>query len=253
MKQRYEYLDVIRGITLLSMIFYHGVWDLVYIADYSWEWFDSGFAYIWQQSICWTFILLSGFCWSMGRSRLRRGLIIFGAGLLVSAATIFFLPQQMVLFGVLTMLGSSMLIMIPLNKLLSAMPATGGLVFSIVLFVLTRNVNRGSLGFEGLSILALPESWYDKGYLMTFVGFMDKDFCSTDYFSIIPWFFLFTSGYFLFRLINNKGLLEKSFRTGFAKIPAFLTPLSFMGRHSLFIYLIHQPTIYVLITLFQSD
>ena len=59
-KSRVEWLDSIRGITLISMILYHAVWDIVYIAKVDWDWFKSDGAYIWQQSICWTFILLSG-------------------------------------------------------------------------------------------------------------------------------------------------------------------------------------------------
>ncbi len=251
MKQRYECLDVIRGITLLSMILYHGVWDMVYIADYPWEWFYSSLAYVWQQSICWTFILLSGFCWSMGEKRLRRGLQVFGAGLLVSVITILLIPQQRVVFGVLTMLGTGMLLMIPLDRTLCKIPPAVGLALNALLFCVSRNVNRGSLGFEGFSVLILPKGWYDKGYLMTFLGFMDKDFYSTDYFSIIPWFFLFTTGYFLYRFVNKYKLLEKTMQAGFAKIPIIFTPFQFMGRHSLLIYLLHQPIIYLVVNVLK--
>ena len=59
--QRYGIFDGIRGITLLSMIIYHGAWDLVYIYGVKWDWYRGAGAYLWQQSICWTFILLSGF------------------------------------------------------------------------------------------------------------------------------------------------------------------------------------------------
>lgn len=250
MKHRYEYLDVIRGITLLSMMLYHGVWDMVYIADYPWEWFHSCLAYVWQQSICWTFILLSGFCWSMGRRRLRRGLLVFGAGFLVSVVTIILIPQQRVIFGVLTLLGVSMLLMIPLDKLFCRIPAAVGLVSAAMLFVVTKNINRGSLGFERIIFCSLPESWYDKGYLMTFLGFMDKNFYSTDYFSLVPWFFLFAVGYFLYWLADKNKLLEKSMQSGLAKMPVFFAPFQFMGRHSLIIYLLHQPVIYLVVSTF---
>ncbi len=116
MKQRYDSLDILRGITLLSMIAYHAVWDVVYIAGYNLQWFQSNLAYIWQQSICWTFICLSGFCWSMGNRKLKRGVKVFLAGLLVSIITMIVIPQQRVIFGVLTLLGSSMLLMVLLDK-----------------------------------------------------------------------------------------------------------------------------------------
>ena len=88
-RQRYGALDWIRGITLISMILYHGAWDLVYMFGVNWDWYRSKGAYAWQQSICWTFILLSGFCWALGQNRrrkLRRGLLVFSGGALITAA-----------------------------------------------------------------------------------------------------------------------------------------------------------------------
>ena len=55
------------------MIVYHACWDLVYLYRLDWDWYRSFWAYAWQQSICCTFILLSGYCWQMGRHPLRRG------------------------------------------------------------------------------------------------------------------------------------------------------------------------------------
>ena len=50
-KQRYEVLDTIRGLALLSMICYHAAWDLVYLFGADWPWYHSAAAHIWQQSI----------------------------------------------------------------------------------------------------------------------------------------------------------------------------------------------------------
>ena len=103
-------LDSLRGLTLFSMIAYHLCWDLVYLRGLPWAWYNGFWAYIWQQSICWVFILLSGFCLPLGHRPLRRGLIVSGAGALVTAVTLLFLPEDVVWFGVLTLLGSSMLL-----------------------------------------------------------------------------------------------------------------------------------------------
>ena len=69
-RERYHLLDALRGLTLISMIAYHGMYDLVeiYGADVSWFWDTPG--RVWQQSVCWTFILLSGFCWNLGKQPL---------------------------------------------------------------------------------------------------------------------------------------------------------------------------------------
>ena len=98
-RKRYHLLDGIRGIVLVSMIAYHFSWNLVYLYGVKWAWYRSTGAYVWQQSICWTFILLSGFCWSMGKQPLKRGLLVFGGGLLVTAVTLAVMPYNRVVFG----------------------------------------------------------------------------------------------------------------------------------------------------------
>ena len=55
-------LDTIRGITLLSMMLYHTCWDLVFLFGKKIPGYSGFGGYVWQQSICWTFILLAGFC-----------------------------------------------------------------------------------------------------------------------------------------------------------------------------------------------
>ena len=66
-RSRYSVLDLVKGITLLSMIAYHGTYDLVYLYHIKIPWFHGEPGYLWQQSFCWTCILLSGMCFSLGR------------------------------------------------------------------------------------------------------------------------------------------------------------------------------------------
>lgn len=246
-KIRYGLLDSLRGLVLISMILFHACWDLVYIFEKDFSWYRGTGAYIWQQSICWTFILLSGFCWSLGRKPGKRGLIVFLAGAVVSLVTVLFMPGDRVVFGVLTLIGSCMLIMIPLHKGLKHVPAGVGLIVCIVLFILTRNVNDGYLGFENLNLIKLPEILYE-GQIMTFLGFTDPGFYSTDYFSLFPWFFLFLAGYFLYYIIcaaNDGKIMDKYCRQG-------VEPFSFLGKHSLLIYMLHQPVIYGIFVLLNK-
>lgn len=233
---RYEILDEVRGITLLNMILYHTVWDLVYILGFQWFWFYSDAAYVWQQSICWMFILLSGFCWPLGKKTWRRGLIVFGAGVLITVMTGIFSREQMVIFGVLTFLGSAMLLLLPLKKLLFAIKPIVGLVGSMILFILLRNVNSGYLGFEQWRLVRLPEILY-QNYLTTFLGFPMKGFVSADYFAVFPWIFLYTAGFFLYRVLQERGELQVLHRS-------FLPAAGIIGKRSLFLYLLHQPLIY---------
>ena len=59
---RYALLDELRGLDLVSMMLYHGCWDLVNLFGIQADWYYSLPGHLWQQSICWVFILLSGFC-----------------------------------------------------------------------------------------------------------------------------------------------------------------------------------------------
>ena len=117
---RLHLLDTIRGITLISMILYHLSWDLVYIVQIQnpnfISFYESRRGFVWQQSICWTFILLSGFCFRLGSRPLRRGLQVSALGLLVTAVTVLFMPEDRVVFGVLTCIGACMLLTAGMEK-----------------------------------------------------------------------------------------------------------------------------------------
>ena len=229
-------LDTIRGITLLSMMLYHTCWDLVFLFGKKIPEYSGLGGYVWQQSICWTFILLSGFCWSLGHHRLKRGLIVSGSGILITFVTLLVMPESRVIFGVLTLIGSCMLLLIPMEKLLLKLRAEIGLVGSFLLFLLFRNVNTGYLGFENWNILKLPDGFYENLFT-TYLGFPQKGFFSADYFSLLPWFFLFFTGFYLYQLVQKNHMMEKLFSW---RVPGF----DVIGRHSLLIYLLHQPAVF---------
>jgi len=232
---RYNLLDTIRGITIISMILYHTLWDFVYIGNFNFNWYNSDLSYIWQQSICWSFIFISGFCWQLDKKRLKRGIFIFFLGFLITAITKIFIPDHQIIFGILTLLGSCIIFTIPLNKILKNVSERCGLFISIALFFLFRNINNGYLGFEKFNIIKLPMCLYN-GYFMTYIGFTDKKFFSEDYFSVLPWLFLFVAGYFTYKILykNEKLYLLKNGIRG----------LEHLGKYSLIIYILHQPIIY---------
>ena len=262
---RLALLDTLRGLTLISMILFHACWDAVYMLGADWPWYGSRAGYIWQQSICWTFILLSGFCIPFSRKLLRRGLEVFGAGALVMLVTNIVLPEDKVIFGVLTLIGSCMLLMVPIRKFTDSgqnreaagktdySPVVGLIIFA-ALFVLFKDVNSGVIGTGMLHRIlpvipkwtaVLPEAWYSN-LLTAYVGFPPADFFSTDYFSLLPWCFLYLCGYELHRIFRSRGLLTA---------PIFkkeIKPLSFMGRNSLLIYLLHQPVLYLFVILYSA-
>lgn len=233
---RYALLDALRGASLLSMAGFHLAWDLIHLCGWTWLLAHASALYLWQQSICWSFIFLSGFSWPLGRRPLRRGAEVFFCGAAVTASTLCFMPGAPILFGILTFLGSAMLLLAPLSPLLRRTPPAAGLAGSLLLFVLVRGVNEGFLGFPPFfTIAGLPGSWY-ANLLTAYLGFPPADFVSLDYFSLVPWIFLYGAGFFAHRLAAARGRLALLARPA----PAWLACI---GRRSLLFYLLHQPVL----------
>ena len=231
---RYALLDELRGLDLISMMLYHGMWDLLYLFGVRADWYTGLPGHLWQQCICWIFILLSGFCLPFGHHSLRRGAVVFGAGALVTAVTLLFLPEDVVWFGVLTLLGSAMLITALLEKPLRNVPPAAGLAVSFVLFVLTYHTSAGYWGI-GKERLVLPAGLF-RNYLTAYFGFFPIGFYSTDYFPLLPWLFLFWCGFYLHHLVGQTRMEPLRW--------SVCAPLGWLGRRSLLLYLLHQPVLY---------
>ena len=247
---RYALLDELRGLDLVSMMLYHACWDLVFLFDVNMRWYAGTPGRLWQQTICWVFILLSGFCAPFGRYMLRRGTVVFGAGAVVTLATLVFMPGNRVIFGVLTFLGTAMLLTGVLEPLLKKVMPAVGLAVSAVLFAVCYPVGSGWVGLGGWKLM-LPQSLY-ANYFTAFFGFYPDWFYSTDYFGLLPWLFLFWAGYYLHKAVGRRRMepLRRPVcpALGRRRMEPLRRPvcpaLGWMGRHSLLLYLLHQPVIY---------
>ena len=231
---RYALLDELRGLDLISMMLYHACWDLMFLFGIWMDWYAGMPGRLWQQTICWVFILLSGFCAPFGRHMLRRGVTVFAAGALVTAVTLVFMPGDRVIFGVLTFLGTAMLLTGVLEPLLKKVMPAVGLAVSAVLFAVCYPVGLGWVGLGGWKLM-LPQSLY-ANYFTVFFGFYPDWFYSADYFGLLPWLFLFWAGYYLHKSVGRRRMEP-------LRRPV-CPPLGWMGRHSLLLYLLHQPVIY---------
>jgi len=260
MSERLAKIDEIRGITLISMILYHFMWDLKNIAGLNnMEWYTGLFGKIWQKSICITFIFIAGFCFCFSRKHFKRGMITFLAGALVTSVTLMLMPDNRVVFGVLTLIGSATFIMILVDKIHMKIeqkldPWTLNLTMligNILFFIMCFKINKGLINLF-ITNIEVPKYMY-SGYFMTYIGFPDPTFFSTDYFSILPWMFLYAAGYYFYRFLTCR---TKDGRSNGESVLACLKdakckPLGLVGSHTLIIYLLHQPVLY-LITILVS-
>lgn len=243
--KRYELIDTLRGLEILSMIAFHACWILSHFGFFILPetLVGTGFT-VWERSICIGFISIAGFSFSLGRDHVRSGLIVFGWGFVITLVTCLFLPDIRIIFGILTFLGTCIFIMIPLDgavrKITKGSRAACVVIFalSMVLFLLTYRINVGYIGLAPFST-KLPE-WLYRNLVTTFIGFMMPGFFSTDYFSLIPWFFMYLCGYMLHKIVADTKVSEYFMKL---KIPG----INKLGRHSLPIYIIHPIVLYILI------
>ena len=240
---RVNWLDALRGIAIVLMIIYHTCWDLVFLFDHKIGWFENHPDLLLNRIICFSFILISGYSIGLSKQSIRRGLIVFLCGAAITVITLVFTPANPIWFGILTFIGSSMIIMSFLDKGLKKAPAIAGIILSLFLFILFYHVNKGVLSVMDFPVATLSKGLY-KNYFTAFFGFPFKGFVSEDYFSILPWIFLYMTGYFAYQLTAD-----------FAKKTAGPIRkwglLSLMGRYSLPIYLVHQIIIYVILSVLR--
>ncbi len=243
----YYLIDAIRGFALLNMLLFHFFYDVFIIFGQDTGWYRNPAVKVWQQFICFSFLLVSGISWHFSRNNLKRGILLNLYGLLITAVTLLIMPSQAVWFGILNCIGCATLLMIPLHRLFSLLTrrfarqksvlSAGGLFFSLLLFCLTRPVADGYLNLAGYHF-NLPK-WLYHFRPMTILGFPYTGFASSDYFPILPWFFLFLAGYFVWEVISSITPLLKIFCI---KIPL----LSHIGKRTIWIYLLHQPLLYAI-------
>lgn len=158
------------------MFVYHALWDLVFLYGLKAEWYTGWLGRLWQQSGCWIFILLSGFCLPFGRRPVQRGAFVFCAGAAVTAVTLLAMPQQPVWFGVLTLLGTAMMLTGVLQPFMRRVPQVLGFGVCMGLFALFYSAGDGWLGIGSWRIF-LPSQLY-ANYLTAYFGFAPKGFYS---------------------------------------------------------------------------
>lgn len=232
MGKRLAAFDVIRGFSVVSMVLFHLCYDVKFIAHKPLPWFAPPFQDVWRASISWTFLFVAGCMCSFSRNNLRRSLRYGVVALLIFVVTTIAGIDVPISFGIIFCMAACTFVAWILERLhhIPKSPVyTGILLFC---FLLTLHVSRHHIGI-GNAGLELPSNWYRTPWL-SWLGLPGPGFTSGDYYPVIPYVFIYLAG-------SSMGWWWQD--VGF---PSWLrsiscTPLEFIGKHALPVYLAHQP------------
>lgn len=243
-RSRIYFLDELRGFLIIFVVLYHTMYDLV-MFGVNGAWFSSPAMNNLRNLFVAMLIIISGVSSHLSHSNLRRGIKTLAVAMLLTAVTYIFMPSQLIIFGILHFFGVSMILYALLAKPLGKIPPMWGFVVAIILFCVTFDVYYGVIGIAGLGLtLPLPSFLYNNP--ITFpLGFSCTGLTSADYYPLLPWFFVFLAGSFCGESIKA-GRFPSFFYRSHCK------PLASIGRHTLLIYILHQPIIYGLLLVWFS-
>lgn len=236
---RFDSLDAMRGVAIIAMVFYHGMYDLCDIFGFNLPIFN--FLQVLEPPFAGLFILLAGVSSRFSHSNIKRGFRVLALAMIVTVVTLF-VPGEGIYFGILHFMGCAILLFELIRPAVDRIPAKIALLLWALLFILTyRMPETHIIGIPGLFGFTLPAVLQNTPNLYP-LGFPDAYFFSADYFPMIPWFFLFLIGTVIGIPIKERRFPEKFYNV---RIPFFAAA----GRNTLIIYALHQPVIYGLLYL----
>ena len=239
---RYWDVDVARGVAMAMVVLYHLVYDLDNFGGYPIE-STAGFWALFANASASAFLFLAGLSlalsfardrrsglrgWDLFGKYARRGARIFLWGMLITVVFLG-LGYGYVIFGILHLIGLSVILAYPLLGLRYANLALGLAVVVAGAYVgADRPVTEGAVG-----VLLAPLGVVPEGLFMP------------DYRPLLPWFGVVLLGLFF----GNAAYLPwrenptAPNRTPNGAPPPYAAPLAFFGRHTLTVYLLHQPVL----------
>jgi len=227
--RRYLEIDFWRGLAICMMIVFHFCFDLRFMGFARIPIFTNPFWLLYRESGVFIFLAISGFCLVLEHGqgiRWKRFWIRFAklaiAGGLISLATYYYDAPKTIWLGILqfyalaSLLGLYFLRWERLNLLLGVLIIGLGFI---------GNVN------EAKNFIGAPWTW---------LGFGTMSLSTLEIFPLVPFF-----GYFLVGIYLGKRLIPNHaggpFFLEIPPQPPLTRFVAFCGRHSLLVYLLHQP------------
>ncbi|HOJ12074.1 MAG TPA: heparan-alpha-glucosaminide N-acetyltransferase [Clostridiales bacterium] len=223
-KSRIWELDLLRGIALLLMIYFHIIFDMKDIFGYN-VYYSKGFNYLTGRAAGILFILISGISCTLSKNNMKRALKILAIAMIITVLTHLYNVDMGIKFGILHFLGLSILTYPLLNNLNEYLLMMSG----TVILILGGYVSRLNPGFDYLFI----------------VGITSEKFTSSDYYPLIPWLGIFIYGIILGKVLykDKRSIFNFQLRNNI---------ISWLGRNTLPVYIIHQPVILAIIGLIKK-
>ena len=225
---RFAAIDAGRGAALAAMAAYHATWDLGFLQLTPENYALTPAGRVAAHGIAGTFLTLVGVGLVLMTRHavslapfLRRIARIGGAALLITLATRFAFPESYIFFGVLHCIAVSSVLALPF---LFAPPLVTALVAAAVI----------------AAPHLIPQAPFEASGLL-FLGLGGRTPDTNDYVPLFPWFGVVLGGVVLARLAvpaltgSRIGAWEPRWGVGRLAVLA--------GRHSLAIYLVHQPVL----------
>jgi uncharacterized membrane protein len=239
LKNRYWEIDTIRGIAIIMMIIFHFLYDLNYFHYFSFNLYNSYFL-IYVYFTATLFLLLVGVSLTISYSKvqatfsknkirlkfIRRGLFIFCFGLIITFATWIYLSRGFIIFGILHCIGISIILAYPFIRYKMQSFLVGVLFIAIGIIIKNQT--------------------FDFPWLL-WLGFTPINFFTIDYYPLLPWFGVVLIGISLGNLFYPNGL--RKFKLNDKTHITFVKITTFLGRHSLIIYFLHQVILIGILTL----
>jgi uncharacterized membrane protein len=231
---RFWDVDAARGVAIVMVVLYHLVYDLDNFAGYGIE-STSGFWAVFADLSAFAFVFLVGLSLAISISReqgagrrgwglfgkyLRRGARIFAYGMLITFVFLA-LGYGYVIFGILHLIGASIVLAYPFMRLGAPNAFAGLALIAAGAYVQAKQLVVGGIA----------------GVLLAPLGVLPEGLFMPDYRPLLPWFGVVLLGVFF----GNVVYLAWRKRAPVTAPPPYAAPVAFLGRHTLLIYLIHQP------------